>query len=190
MIVCVLLAAGESSRMGRPKSLLPFGDATFSRSVLTAMLKGGARSVFVVVGSDPGPIVAHLCDLGLRFIYNSSWPKGQLSSLQAAIRACPKSVTGILVSPVDQPGLRSSTVRQVLRAARRFPGKIVVASHRGRRGHPAVFPRRFFKELLSAPHSKGARVVVRKHLKDRVDVATSDPAVVRDIDTVREYSSL
>lgn len=169
--------------MGRPKALLPYRKTTFSRSIVESLSKGGVSQVCVVVGHDPGPITAHLCDLGPQFVYNANWPKGQLSSLQAAIRACPKSPTGLLVALVDQPGLERSTVRRMVREHRRHPGKILVASYHGRAGHPVVFPRRFFKELLAAPLSKGARSVVQKYAGDRIFVTTSDPAVVRDIDT-------
>jgi len=150
--------------------------------MVESLSKGGAAQVCVVVGHEPGPIVAHLCDLGPLFVYNANWRKGQLSSLQAAIGACSKSASGVLVALVDQPGLGRSTVRRMVREHGRHPREILVASYLGRAGHPVVFPRRFFKELLDAPLSKGARYVVQKHMADRVFVRTSDPAVVRDID--------
>lgn len=190
MLTGVLLTAGESSRMGRPKALLPFGAGTFSKSVLAALQQGGVSQMMVVVGHVPGPIVAHLCEMGPRFVYNADWPKGQLSSLQAAIRACQPSVSGILVALVDQPGLRASTVRRMVRAHRRHRDQILVAGFGGRPGHPVIFPRRFFWELLAAPLSKGARAVVQRHAQDRILVSTGDPAVVRDVDTSREYSAM
>ena len=174
--------------MGKPKALLPYGAATFSRSILTALIKGGTR-LMVVVGHDPGPIVAHLCDLAPRFVLNSKWRLGQLSSLQAALR-CAKGAAAVLVALVDQPGLRPGTVRRLLREHRRNPKKILVASYRGRSGHPVLFPRRFFRELLRTPQSKGARAVVQHHLEDRHRVPTTDPAVVRDVDTPAKYASL
>lgn len=174
--------------MRNPKALLPYGGATFSRSILTALIKGGTRPM-VVVGHDPGPIVAHLCDLAPQFVLNSKWRLGQLSSLQAALRWA-KGADAVLVALVDQPGLRPGTVRRLIREHRRDPAKILVASYRGRSGHPVLFPRRFFRELLNAPPSVGARSVVQNHLEDRRIIPTTDPAVVRDVDTPAGYASL
>lgn len=174
--------------MGKTKAMLPYGRATFSRSILTALIKGGTHPL-VVVGHDPGPIVAHLCDLAPRFVLNSKWRQGQLSSLQAALRRA-RGASAVLVALVDQPGLRPGTVRRLVREHRRNPEKILVASYRGRFGHPVLFPRRFFRELLEAPLSVGARAVVQNHLQDRRIVPTTDPAVVRDVDSPAKYASL
>lgn len=189
-IVGILLTAGESARMGKPKALLAWRRTTFSKSILQSLQRGGVHPVYVVVGHDPGPIVSHLCELGVRFVYNANWPKGQLSSIQAAIRACQNFSSGILVALVDQPGLNAVTVRRLARQHLRLPEKILVAACRGRPGHPVVFPRRFYRELLAAPLAKGARVVVQKHLSDRVLVDSADPAVLRDVDTKLQYRSL
>lgn len=176
--------------MGRPKALLSYGRTSFSRSIVAALQNGGADHTCVVVGHDPGPIMAHLCEMGVSFVYNRQWPKGQLTSLQAAIRACPPGSTGHLMALVDQPGLRPSTIRRMILRHRRDPRKILIASYQGRAGHPVVFPRRFFKDLLAAPLSEGARAVVRVHAAERVFVPTHDPAVVRDIDEVGQYRGL
>ena len=104
-----------------------------------------------------------------------------------AVAAFMHSWTGILVALVDQPGLKTSTVRRLLTEHRRHPEKIIVAACRERRGHPVVFPRKFFKELLRSPLSKGARTLVQTHLAERRTVETGDPAVVRDVDTREQY---
>lgn len=176
--------------MGRPKALLPYGRTTFSRSIIESLQRAGIDHPLVVIGHDAGPIAAHLSDLGPRFVYNRDWPKGQLTSLQSAIRACPASASGILVMLVDQPGLRAATVRRMIREHRRRPRSILVAAYRDRPGHPVIFPRRLFRELLAAPLSQGARAVVRAHLKDRRIISTADPAVVRDVDTKKEFRRL
>lgn len=189
-MTAVLLAAGESSRMGRPKALLPFDRSTFSRSVLLALQKGGCADCLVVVGHDPGPIVAHLGDLGPRFVMNRRWKFGQITSLQAAIRASSSGASAILVALVDQPGLRAATVGRLLRVHARHPSRILIASCRGRGGHPVLFPRRFFPALLDAPLTQGARAVVQKNASDRLYIETGDPAVVRDVDTPSEFKRL
>ncbi|MBI4178557.1 nucleotidyltransferase family protein [bacterium] len=169
--------------MGRPKALLPFKQSTFSRSLVQSFNRAGFDPVYVVVGHDSGPIISHLSDLGVRFVYNADWPKGQLSSIRAAIRACPKGTGGLMVALVDQPGVRASSFKRLCETHRKNPRNILVAARRGRPGHPVVFPKRFFGELLAAPDSGGARVVVRRHARDRTLVPLSDPAVLRDVDT-------
>ncbi len=176
--------------MGRPKSLLPYRSSTFSRSILTSLEKGGLKRRYVVIGSDPGPIVAHLCDLDVTFVYNADWPKGQMSSLQSAIRGFPPVIAAMLVTLVDQPGLLPSTIRHIVGTWRRFPDRIVSASYRGRGGHPVIFPRLYFKELLAAPVSEGARAVLARHPARRLRVELADPAVTRDVDTLKDYKTL
>ena len=154
------------------------------------MRAAGLKQILVVVGHDPGPVIAHVCDLGIRFVYNRRWPLGQITSLQAAIRACPRSAGGLLVTLVDQPGIRPSTIRQMAAEHRRRPRHILVASFRRRAGHPVVFPWRFFRDLLTAPPEEGARAVLRRRSSARDFVAVMDPAVVRDVDTRRQYSLL
>lgn len=176
--------------MGRPKALLPYGASTFSRLLIQTFHRAGFSRPTVVVGHDPGPLVAHLCDLGVRFVCNRRWPLGQMSSLQAAIRSCPPGTDGILVALADQPGLRPSTIRRVIAAHRKNPRDILIASVRGRSGHPVFFPKGFFRDLLAAPIQHGARWVIQKNPAARRVVATSDPAVVRDIDTPAEFRKL
>lgn len=182
--------------MGSPKAILPFGRTSFSRSLVDSMRRGGLADVLVVVGHEPGPILSHICDLGTRFAYNPAWPKGQITSIQTAIRSCGDRTSGILLMTVDQPGVLPGTIRKMVREHHKHPDLVWVASFRHRAGHPVIFPRSLFAELLRVPPSQGANGVVRRNPDRRRFVCVSDPAVIRDIDTpdqmkngVKQYGS-
>jgi len=147
------------------------------------MKKAGLNGITAVVGNRPELIISHLCDLGIQFAYNSFWEKGQLSSIQTAIRTCPASAKGILFTLVDQPGIKSDTYKKLIKKIKSNPRNIIVASYNSRRGHPVWFPKKIFPALLKANLNRGARPVIQKYASTRIEVPVNDSAVTQDIDT-------
>jgi molybdenum cofactor cytidylyltransferase len=179
----ILLAAGESRRMGFPKPLLRIGNDTFLRRTLQSMLEV-ARDVVVVTGAYEQPVRDEVPAIPrIRIVHNPDFQRGQLSSLRRAIGATSPDVDGVLVHLADHPLVLSATFRALVDyyQARRAP--ILIARHRGHRGHPVLFAKDVFSELLAAPESEGARFVVNADPARVVYVEVEDPGVTLDLDT-------
>ena len=191
MIAGIILAAGESSRMGRDKALLPLGRETFLEHLIE-VLRGEVRPLLVVLGYHAEEIAARLAPFtDVEIVRNPNYKLGQLSSLQAALRA-PASgpVAGALVCLVDHPAITKEVVRAVLARFERHPTRIIIPTCRGHRGHPVLFPSRLFEELLDAPLEEGARAVVRRHAAEVELVETGEEGILLDVDRPADYEAL
>jgi molybdenum cofactor cytidylyltransferase len=190
MLAAAILAAGESKRMGQPKALVPFQGSTFVDHLIAATRHARVGITRVVLGAGAEGIRANLSVEPSWIVVNAEWRKGQLSSIQAAIRSLPVGGTeGILVCPVDHP-LVSAHLVGALIAAFDAGGKVIVLpKYRERRGHPVIFGAGVYEELLAAPVSVGARQVVWDHVAEVIEVETEEEGVIlnlNDPETVRK----
>lgn len=183
----IVLAAGASSRMGRPKALLQIGERTFVRAVLDALRDGGVTEAAVVVRPGQSDVNDEIVRAGFgRIVENAHPERGQLSSLLAGLDAIDTSgVEAVLVTLVDVPLIGASTVRALVERASASQAPILRAVHRGQHGHPVVFKRAVFDALRRADPSRGAKEVVRAY--DVEDVEVDDPGVGHDVDTPDDY---
>jgi molybdenum cofactor cytidylyltransferase len=189
MIVAVILSAGESSRMGRPKALLSIGGKTFIEHIVAAVKAAGCDNIIVVLGHNADILRQHIAHLPVTILVNADYRKGQLSSLQTAIRylITDPQCSGVLVHLVDHPFIDPKVVKLLLQRFQDSGKAIVVPRYKGRRGHPVVFARALFDELLRAPEDQGAKAVVNAHHQDSVEIATDDEGITVDIDTPELY---
>ena len=195
MLPAVILAAGESRRMGSPKALLPDPDGRpFVTRIIRTLQEAGLTDVVVVTGTQHDAIDAAVAADGLyggvRIVRNKEPGRGQLSSIWTALDACPSEAEGLLMTLVDVPMVATATVRAVVDAWRQTRAPVVRPIVAGRRGHPVLFDRRLFDELRAAPLDSGARVVVRAHWGESVDVPVDDPGSLVDVDTPADYARL
>jgi molybdenum cofactor cytidylyltransferase len=161
----VLLCAGASRRLGRPKALIRLGEAPLVRIMARRALAASA-GVVIVLGATRGRIAAALEGLPVRLAVNKRWQLGQGSSLACGIRALPRSASHALVLAVDQWRIDEQLIRRLLRAACQRP---VAARYSGRMGIPVVFPRSWFKRLSRLSGERGAQALL-----DPARVATCD----------------
>jgi molybdenum cofactor cytidylyltransferase len=190
MLAAAILAAGESKRMGQPKALVSFQGSTFVEHLIAATRHARVGITRVVLGAGAEGIRAQLKIDPAWVVVNSDWPKGQLSSIHAALRSLPAGCTeGILVCPVDQP-LISARLVAALIAAFESSGKMIVLPKYGvRRGHPVIFRADLYEELLEASAEVGARQVVWNHSAEVMEVETEEEGVIlnlNDPETVRK----
>jgi molybdenum cofactor cytidylyltransferase len=194
VIVGIVLAGGRSSRMGRPKALLPIGSAgdTFFDRVTRTLLDAGIEDVIVVVGADAAAIrAAARPRAGVRIVDNPDYEQGQLTSLLAGLRAIDGSqVTAALVTLIDVPLVSAATVRTLLAAQRERGAPVVRPVSNGRHGHPVIFGRALFQELHDADPAQGAKPVVRAHAAEMIEVPIDDEGAFTDIDTREEYERI
>jgi len=193
MIVGIVLAAGASSRMARPKALLPIGSDTFVTRVVRTLAAAGLDDIVIVTGDQTEAVRSVVADAGLRarVIENRRRAEGQLSSVLAGLAIADRpGVDAVLVHLVDIPLVRTATVAAVIEAFLASGAPIVRPVAGGRHGHPVIFARRVFDELRRADPSAGARAVVHAHASDALDVAVDDDGACRDVDTPGDYATL
>jgi len=192
MIVAVILSAGESSRMGQPKALLPIDGVRFVEKIVSALKSTDVGNIIVVLGHNAEEMRQKISDLPVTILINHDYKQGQLSSLQVAIRHLESSsegspVDGILVHLVDHPYISATLVDLMIKRFYATKKLIVVPRFQGRRGHPVIFARALFSELLAAGPDQGAKPVVHAHRDDTLEIDTQDEGVLIDIDTPEEY---
>ena len=189
MIAAVVLSAGESSRMGRPKALLPINGETFVERIVAALRRTSAGGIFLVLGHNADEMRRRVEHLPVEILVNPDYKLGQLSSLQVAIRRLTElpDCEGMLVHLVDHPYIDSDLVDLMI-GRFRVSGKLIVVPRFGaRRGHPVIFSNRLFPELLSAPIDQGAKAVVNAHRGETLEIDTEQEGITLDIDTPELY---
>jgi molybdenum cofactor cytidylyltransferase len=195
MIVAVILSAGESSRMGRPKALLPIDGVRFIEKIVTALKATRVGQIVVVLGHNAVELRQKITDLPVDLVINPDYKRGQLTSLVAAIRNIEtgkdaERVDGILVHLVDHPYINADLVNLMIERFYETKKLIVVPRYQNRRGHPVIFSRALFGELVAAPLDRGAKAVVHAHRDDTLEIDTNDEGAIIDIDTPEEYRRL
>ena len=189
MIVAVVLSAGESSRMGRPKALLPIDGQTFIERIVAALKQTRVGKIIVILGHNASELQPKISHLPVEILINTDYKLGQLSSLQLAVRhlQLDHDCDGMLVHLVDHPYLTPALVHEMIRRFYETKKRIIVPKFHGKRGHPVIFSRELFAELLSAPVDQGAKAVVNAHRADTLEVETEEAGIALDIDTPELY---
>lgn len=188
----VILAAGASRRMGRPKPLLRLDGRTYLERVVACLDAARVSPVRVVLGCRASELVPRVPDPALPVVCEA-WAAGMLVSLQTGVRALREDApeaAGALVALCDMPRIAPSTVEALVAAfvARRPP--VAVPTHGDRRGHPVIFARRLWPQLLEAPADATPRTIVERHRDELLEVAVDDPWILRDADTPRQHRAM
>jgi molybdenum cofactor cytidylyltransferase len=191
VIPAIVLAAGKSTRMGRPKALLAIGAReTFLTRLVSTFREAGIEDVVVVVGHQAAAVIDSFDanPAPARFVVNHDYENGQLSSLLAGLRVVDRpGVVAALVTLVDAPLVRASTVRAVADRYRQTHASVVRPVHGGRHGHPVLIDRSLFDALRGADPVHGAKPIIRAHASPAGDVEVDDEGAIMDIDTPDEY---
>lgn len=188
-VAAVVLAAGESRRMGHNKLLLPWGDTTVLERTLGNMAASGASLVITVVGHERDQTEPMVSRYGSA-VLNQDYAKGMLSSVQAAVRALPAAVEAALVMLADQPLVSPDVIDVLLAAYAANPRGLVAPTYQGRRGNPVIIDRRYFAELLALPPEAAPRALLQRHPEDLLVVEVGSNAVLQDLDRPEDYKRL
>jgi molybdenum cofactor cytidylyltransferase len=181
MLAAVILSGGASSRMGSPKALLPYQGRPFLEHLLEITIHPEIGVRRVVLGADAESIAKAIPLKANEMIINSQWEKGQLSSIQAAVRKLPAGTDGMLLCLIDHPLISSALVGELIAQFYKSKKPIVLPVYEGRRGHPVIFSASLYPELLRAPLKTGARAVVWVHKDGVEEVPTSEQGCVLNL---------
>jgi molybdenum cofactor cytidylyltransferase len=184
-IAAVVLAAGMSRRMGRPKALLPLGGQTLiARVVETIRASGVVGTIVVVTGHQEEQIEHELPDCNVQFVHNSDYADGEmLSSVKVAVRAIANQCDAFFLVLADQPLVNASTYQMLAR----HDGLIVQPTFDGKRGHPILIRANAIDEILSLPRDATLKTFTSTHRDQTKEIPVDDPGILTDIDTPTDY---
>jgi molybdenum cofactor cytidylyltransferase len=185
-IAGLLLAAGGSSRLGRPKQLVRIDGETLIRRSAASLIKAGAEPVIIVLGAEIDACKAELAGLPVMIRINENWREGMSTSIRCGIEAIRElgGSTGVLISLCDQLHVTATELRRLLTTSHEMPGRIIAAEYSGTLGVPAVFPSSYFDQLEEITGDKGAKEIIRNEI-DSV-VAVTIQAAEFDLDSEQD----
>jgi molybdenum cofactor cytidylyltransferase len=187
MIWAVVLAGGESRRMGTQKLLLPFGETTVIEAVVRTALDSEADGTLVVLGADREKVGRALRSYPLTFAVNKEYRLGMLSSIQAGFKALPADAEAAVVMLGDQPAIPPEVIDDLVCSYRENRRGIIIPVYAGRRGHPVLIDAKYRDEVLGLDPEVGLRQLIQAHPEDVLEVGVSSPAVLKDIDRPEDY---
>lgn len=189
-IAAILLAAGQSRRMGGPfKPLLPFGQQTVIQSCINYLTQGGAESLIVVLGHRAEEIRKSLIDESICFAVNPDPGSQMTASIAAAVRQLPETTRAILIAPVDYPAVPADVVSSLVDEwIKGF--RLVKPTHHGRGGHPVLVDFALRDELLNLDPAIGLKGLFAKYETETKRLEVGSPFIARDIDTWDDYLHL
>ncbi len=189
-IVGVVLAAGESRRMGRLKALLPFGPRTVIEQVLETLLQTDLAEVVVVLGHRAAEIQAVVDPWPVGLLVNANYRDGMTTSVQVALRQIVPIPDAYLLALVDQPQIGPGPIRRLLTAFAQTSKGILIPTYQGKRGHPILLASRYRETVLALGHDQGLNVVTRGHPEDTLEVPVDSDDVLHDMDYQADYDAI
>ena len=175
--------------MGKPKRLLKFGDKTFLEQIISVLKLSDVVRITVVLGAEAETIKNSVDLSETRVVVNKDYLKGQLSSLITAIKDTPEETEAILLCLADAPFVSKEVVNKIVSKFGETNNPIIVPVFNGKRGHPTLFSKSLFNELLNAPQDQGARYVLYSNEEKVLEVEISESGFLISIDTPDEYKS-
>jgi molybdenum cofactor cytidylyltransferase len=191
MIAGLILAAGESSRMGSPKATLTYRGRTFLELIAQRLRETDIERLVVVLGHQAEDIQRQIEIEPAQVVFNPDYRAGQTSSLQAGLRSLiADEPEAVLLCLVDHPAVSAETVRTIVATLRQSGAPVVIPTYHGRRGHPVLIGRQLFDELLQLAYDAGADSVVRRYRPATQFVEVEDEGIVTDVDDPESYRRL
>lgn len=190
MISAILLAAGESRRMGEFKQLLRLGDKSFVEHCVDNLLSSRVDEVIVVTGHRDMEVRRAVGDRRVRFAYNSDYQAGMASSIKCGIQSVSESARACVLALVDQPQIGKDVINRVIEAYEEARTIIVIPTYQGKNGHPILLDLSLKEEILTMDPEQCLRRVVRAHSEQIARVEVGDRAVLEDCDLPEDYERM
>jgi molybdenum cofactor cytidylyltransferase len=186
----VILAGGTSSRLGRPKQLLPLGDRPVLAHIVANALASALDGVIVVLGHEAAAIQAQIALGTARVVVNDRYREGQSTSLRAGLAALPSDASAALFILGDQPLIGPAVLDALIAAYHQNAAPIVMPTYHGRRGNPVLLRRELFPALAQITGDQGARGVIAEHSQEVLAIPIATPPPTDDLDTPEDYERL
>jgi xanthine dehydrogenase accessory factor len=187
VISAVILAAGESRRMGSPKLLLPYIDKTIIETVIQTIIQSQVKHIIVVLGSEKDKIREQILNYPVIIAENPEYQNGMLSSIQCGLRAVPDDTDAVMILLGDQPMVTGPVIDQLTDTYQHTDKGILIAVHQEKRGHPILFNIKYRKEIEQLMFQNSMHDFTRKFASDIMEVETGTADILIDIDTPEDY---
>ncbi len=187
MIWAMILAAGESKRMGKPKLLLPYGEKTIIETIVETIVSSNVENTLVILGSERENIEEKIKNSPVRIVYNRDFRSGMLSSVQCGFKALPQETRAVLVVLGDQPKISADVINKLIDAYKSTGKGIVLPVYKKERGHPVLIDVKYGEEVESLSPEVGLRGTVYNHPEDILEVEVETPSIFQDIDDESDY---
>ena len=187
----VILAAGASTRLGKPKQLLHYGGKTLLAHAINEAVNSNADAVVVILGKDANLFKKEIDERKVRVAINSSWEEGMASSVRLGLdilfNAKPY-IDAVIIMVCDQPHISSSILNQLIITQQRTTKQIVTSNYGNSIGPPALFHKKYFEELVKLSGDTGARKIIQRNMNDVATILFPEGDI--DIDTEEDYEKL
>ncbi|MEW6126402.1 MAG: nucleotidyltransferase family protein [Acidobacteriota bacterium] len=190
MISAILLAAGESRRMGEFKQLLPFGEKTFVESCVDNLLASSIDELIVVTGHREADVRRALAKRPIKSVFNAQHRQGMSSSIQCGVEAASQNATAYLIALVDQPQINIAIINQLIEAYQQTDALIAIPVYQESRGHPILLSAKLKKEILSITPEIGLKAVITAHRNETLYVKVTDQGVLLDFDYPEDFERI
>jgi molybdenum cofactor cytidylyltransferase len=186
-IWAIILAAGESKRMGSPKMILPFRGMTIIEKVIENVLSSDVDKTIIVLGAGKEKILKLTEKLPVMYCFNENYKNGMLTSVKRGFEYLPKDFRAAVVLLGDQPMIGASVINTVIKGYNESGKNIIIPVYNNKRGHPLLVDKRYWDEIISLDGPEGLKELINRHPDDLLEVETGNPEILTDIDTEEEY---
>jgi molybdenum cofactor cytidylyltransferase len=191
MIAGLILAAGESRRMGRDKALLTFHGKSFLEAIIQNLNAAGIEKITVVLGHHAEVIQAKVDLAAAQVVVNHEYQRGQTSSLQVGLEAvATDQPDAIILCLVDHPAVSAEVIARLMEHFESTHAPVIIPTHKGEHGHPVLFSKALFPELLALLPGEPANTVIRKYRPETQFIEVADRGILIDVDEPRTYERL
>jgi molybdenum cofactor cytidylyltransferase len=190
MIWAMILAAGESKRMGKPKLLLPYGEKTIIETIVETVVSSNVENTLIILGSDREKIEEKIKNSPVKIVYNRDFRSGMLSSVQCGFKAVPEETRAVLVVLGDQPKISADVINKLIDAYKSTGKGIVLPVYKKEkkeRGHPVLIDMKYRSEVENLSPEVGLRGTVYNHPEDILEVDVETSSIFQDIDYESDY---
>ncbi len=188
MISAIVLAAGQSTRMGEQKMLLPWGQTTVISKVVATLWEAGIVDIHVVTGGTQSEVKKLLPGYKVSFVFNRDYQNGEmLTSIQVGLQDLGHEPDATLIVLGDQPQIEGQVVKTITGRFRSTRNPIIVPSYKMRRGHPWLLAKPYWPEVLELTPPSTLRDFLNAH-QDKIDyINVASPSILQDLDTQSDY---
>jgi molybdenum cofactor cytidylyltransferase len=183
----IVLAAGNSTRMGKQKIVLPFNGVTVIQHIVTHLQESGIEDIMVVVGRDASQIRNVLRDTTATIIDNPEYEQGMLTSVRVGIRSLSNDAESCLICLGDQPAIQPEIVKAIIKKGEVIESRIIVPRYRNRRGHPLYIPRSYWSKILTSYDETGLRGLLIEFKESVIEICVEESWILDDMDYPEDY---